>query len=87
MVVTERGEHQTSLSAVDRDVMRQAVRFPGRPLACQSEDRALTDEVRGGLVLIQIGEDRSERLARMQLLRGFRIFGVHVHDEVGVCGK
>ena len=29
----------------------------------------------------------SERLARVQLLRGRRILGVHVHDEVGVFGK
>jgi hypothetical protein len=40
-----------------------------------------------GVVLVQPGEDGRERLARMQFLRGLRILGVHVHDEVGVFGK
>src|SRR4029077_10536080 len=41
---------------------------------------------RGG-VLVQVGEDRSERLARVQLLRGRRIPGVHIHHEMGVGGE
>jgi hypothetical protein len=43
--------------------------------------------VHGGGVLVQVREDRSERLARMQILRGRWIFGIHVHYEVGVRGK
>jgi len=29
----------------------------------------------------------SERLARVQLLRGLRILGIHVHDEVRIWSK
>src|SRR3984893_5317638 len=75
------------MPAFDRNVMRQAVSFPGAPVAGQREDGALPDEVGGGVVLIQLGEDRSERLARVQLERWLRILGVHVHHEVGVRGK
>src|SRR5580692_9702538 len=38
-------------------------------------------------ILIEVGEDRSERLTRVQLLRGVRVSGVHVHHEVGVGGE
>ena len=48
--------------------MREAVGFPGPPVARQREDRALADEVRGGLVLVQLREDGSERFPRVQLL-------------------
>ena len=36
---------------------------------------------------VQVCEDWSERLARVQLLGRLRIFGVHVHDEMGVRGE
>src|SRR4029077_4408189 len=48
------------------------------------EDGALPDKMHCGGVLVQVGEDRRERLARLQLLRRLRIFGVHVHHKVGV---
>ena len=32
-------------------------------------------------------EEAAERLARVKLLRGLRILGVHVNHEVGVSGK
>src|SRR5580704_9126316 len=67
--------------------MRQAVGFPGGSIGCQREDSALSDEVRRGVVLVQLREDWSERLARVQLLCGRGILGVHVHHEMGVCGK
>src|SRR6266852_2097989 len=41
----------------------------------------------GGGVLVQIREDWSERLARVQLLRRLRILGVHVHNEVRIWSK
>ena len=41
----------------------------------------------GGGVRVQIREDWSERLARVQLLRRLRILGVHVHDEVRIWSK
>jgi hypothetical protein len=44
--------------------MRQAVDFAGGPVAGQREKCALSKKVRGGVILVQLGEDRSERLAR-----------------------
>jgi hypothetical protein len=66
--VAERGEHQTPPSTIDRDVMRQAVGFPGGSVARQREDRALSDQVRSRVVLVQRCEDWSKRLARVQIL-------------------
>jgi hypothetical protein len=37
--------------------------------------------------LFRVSEYRSERLARVQFLRGLRILGVHVNDEVRVRRK
>jgi hypothetical protein len=67
--------------------MRQTVRFPFGTIARQREDCALSNEMRRGIILVQICEDRGESVARVQFLRGPRIFGVHIHYEVGVCGK
>jgi len=61
------GEHQALLSIAGRYVMRQAVGLTRGPLGRQSEDRALSNEVRGRVILVQIWEYRSERLARVQL--------------------
>jgi len=61
--VAERCDHQASLITVDRDVMRQAVGFSVSSLGQQREDRALPDEVRGGVVLVLVGEDGRELLA------------------------
>jgi hypothetical protein len=68
-------------------MMREAVSFAGGTIAGEREDCALSDEVRGRFVLVQFGEDRSERGARMQFLRGCRIFRIHVHHEVRVGGE
>jgi len=67
--------------------MRQTVRFPCGTIARQREDCALSNEMRRGIILVQICEDWSERVARVQFLRGSRIPGVHVNHEVGVPGK
>jgi hypothetical protein len=37
--------------------MRKAVGFPSGSIGCQREDRALSDEVRRGVVLVQLRED------------------------------
>src|SRR5260370_12805057 len=66
--VAERGDHQASLFTVDREVMRQSVGLPRGSVAGQGENRALSDEVHGGVVLLQLCEDWSERFARVQLL-------------------
>ena len=42
---------------------------------------------RGGVILVQLCEDWSERLARVELLGRRRIIGVHIHHEVGVFRK
>src|SRR5450432_1059545 len=67
--------------------MRQAIGFPGGLVGCEGEDRALSDEVRGGVVLVQVCKNRRKRIARVQIHRGLRIFGVHEHHEVCVFGK
>ena len=85
--IAERRDHQTSLAAVDRDVMRQAVRFAGRSFVRQREDRALPDEVRRRIVLVQVCEHRSKRLARPQIHARRWILGVHVDHEVCVRRK
>src|SRR4030095_1489040 len=85
--VTERGQHQASLSTVERDVICQAVRFPGGAITRQRANRALSDAVRGSLVLVQLREDGSERLTAAQLLRGLRDLSVHVDHEASVCRK
>src|SRR4029077_13361992 len=53
----------------------------------QREDRGLPKEVHGRRILGQICKDWSERLARVHLLRRFRILGVHVHDEVRIWSE
>jgi hypothetical protein len=63
--IAERGEHQAPLSIVDGYVVCQAIGLTRGPVGRQSEDRALSDEVRGRVVLVQIGEDWSERFARV----------------------
>jgi len=64
--------------------MGHAISFPCASVAGQREDRGLSKEVHSGCVLVEIREDGSERLARMQLLRRLRVLGIHVHDEVRV---
>src|SRR5579863_2934617 len=68
-------------------MMREAISLPCGPVARERKDRALSDEVRGGSVLVQVGKDRRKRFSRMQFLRGLWIFGVHEHHEMRVCGK
>ena len=67
--------------------MRKAVGFPGTSSPVEREDGALSNEVRGGVILVQICEDWCERLARVKLLGGRRILGLHIHHEVGVFRK
>jgi len=51
-----------SLVALNCDVIGEAVGFPGCSVARQRKDGALSDEVRSCVVLVQVCEDRSERL-------------------------
>jgi hypothetical protein len=67
--------------------MRDAVGFARGAIAFQRGDGALPDEMHRRGVLVQVGEDRSERLTRVQLLRGLRVFGLHVDHEMGVAGE
>src|SRR5260370_35858778 len=67
--------------------MRQAIGFPGGVVGWEVEDGALADEVRGGVVLVQVCKNRRKRIARVQIHRGLWVFGVHVHHEVCVFGK
>src|SRR5580658_8320664 len=67
--------------------MRKAVSFAGRSGGCEREDRTLSDEMRGGVVLVQICKDGSEFVARMEFLGGRRIFSIHEHNEVRVGCK
>src|SRR6266852_6373796 len=56
--------------------------FPGGPVGRESEDGALSDEVRGGVVLVQICKNRRKRIARVQIHRRLWIFGVHEDNKV-----
>ena len=47
----------------------------------------LSDEMRRDIVPWFRSANRSERPPRVPLLRGFRIFGVHVHHEMRVFGE
>jgi len=47
-------------------VVRQTIDFTGGPISRQREDCALSDEMRSGVVFVQVREDWSERLARKQ---------------------
>src|SRR5580704_15072494 len=67
--------------------MRQGVSHSRGAVASQSENRALSNEVHSGGVLIQVRENRSKRLAGTQFRRGRRIFGIHIHHKVGVHSK
>src|SRR5580704_525160 len=67
--------------------MRKAVSFAGRSVRGEREDCALSHEMRGGVILVQIGEDGSEFVARMQFLGGRRIFSIHENNEVRVRRK
>src|SRR4029077_20275205 len=67
--------------------MGQGVGLSRASVAGQSENRGLSDEVHGGGVLVQVRENWSERLARVQFLRRRWILRVHIDHEVGVCGK
>jgi PAS domain S-box-containing protein len=63
-----RGDHQAFLSTVDSDVMRHAVGFACCAVALKRQECALSNEMRCGVVLVQVGKDRSEFLLRVQLL-------------------
>src|SRR5579871_6661209 len=67
--------------------MGQTVGFSVGVVALQREEGALSDEVRGGVVLVQLCEDGSERLARVQFLGRRRVPGVHIHHKMRVCSK
>ena len=68
-------------------MMRQAVSLPSGLIAGQRDDGALTNEVHRRIVFVQVCENGSELLARVQFLRGCRIFGIHIHHEMRVHCK
>jgi hypothetical protein len=82
--VAEIPNHHAPSFAIYRKMMRDALGFPCGAIVVQRKDGALSNEMHRSCVLVQVSENRSERLARVQLLRGLRVFGVHVHHEVGV---
>jgi hypothetical protein len=51
--------------------MRQAIRFPGGSIACQRNDRALSDEVRGRLVLVQVAKTGASASREWSSCEGF----------------
>src|ERR1700746_2992820 len=67
--------------------MRKAIGVPVGLVGGEGEDGALSDEVRGGVVLVQVCKNRRKRIARVQIHRALRGFGVHVHHEVCVFSK
>src|ERR1700756_2198199 len=67
--------------------MSELIKLSGRQSAQQHGCRALSDEVRGGVVLVQVSEDGSQSLAPTQLLQRLWILGLHVDREVSIRGK
>ena len=59
--VAQSGNHQAPLSTVDREVMCQGVGLSCGSVGGQRQDRALSDEVRGRVVLVQVCEDSASR--------------------------
>ena len=57
--VAERGDHQAALSGVRHDVMREAVGFPCGAITVERKDGALSNEMRRGIVPVQVREDWS----------------------------
>jgi hypothetical protein len=55
------------ISTGRRDVMCEAVGLPCGEITVQREDGALSDEMRRSIVPVQVCEDWSERLARVQV--------------------
>ena len=50
-------------------------------------DGALSVEVRGGLVAVEVREDGCQSLAAFENVRGLGAFAVHEHRESGVDGE
>ena len=67
--------------------MSQAIGFASRSIRREGENCALPDEVRGGVVLVELRKNRGKRLPRPQLLGRLRIFCAHIHHKVGVHGE
>jgi hypothetical protein len=67
--------------------MSQAIGFASRSISREGENCALPDEVRSGVVLVELRKNRGKRLPRPQLLGRLRIFCVHRRHKVGVHGE
>jgi hypothetical protein len=79
--------HQAPLLPLHREMMRQAVSLSSGSVAGRREDGALSNEAHRRIVSVQVSEDGSEFLARVQFLRGCRILGIHIHHEMRVDRK
>src|SRR6202167_2686126 len=79
--------HQAPLLPLHRDMMRQAVSLSSGSVAGRREDGALSNEAHRRIVSVQVSEDGSEFLARVQFLRWCRILGIHIHHEMRVDRK
>ena len=66
--------------------MRQTVRFPSGAIARQREDGALSNEMRRGMILVQICEEWSERFASAVPARAWDPWR-SCKPQMGILGK
>jgi hypothetical protein len=78
--------HEAALAVRDADVVSEAVALASRPIPTQA-DGALTVEVRGNLIGVEVVEYRPKILTTMKLLTRLRIATIHEDNEVSVLGE
>src|SRR6266702_7407721 len=84
--VTDRRDHQRAFVTVQAHMMSNAVAFTGRSIAIEA-DGALAVEMRRRLILVQIGEDGSERTAAVEDVGRLGRATVHENVKGGVLSE
>ena len=85
--VAKVGHHETTLIIFHCEMVRYALSLPDGSIACEREDGALPNEVHRRIVFVQVREDGSELLARVQFLRGCRVLRIHIHHGMRIRRK
>lgn len=81
--VRDRSDHQTAMGTIDFYVMRKAVRDPGCGVLGPGYG-ALTIEMGGRLVRLQIPEYGAQAVAAADFLRGDCVAAIHINEKLSV---